>query len=358
MTKPAREPQRLGAGDGEVVDGAVDRQVADVAAREEERLDDVRVGREGEPRPVAVDDRRVAERLQQRGSETPRGTAPRRARASTCRPAPWASVTMLVAELRQPAVTPRLAVGEAPVGVVGGAGALGGDHQVPSGRSGVQAVPKTLHSHGLIAPTSTSPHWQAFGSWISIAGELEARLGVPGRGTRPEPKPAPRDRAEAAPLERRRAAPSSRRSPRAPAGCPRGGRRACTGSRPRSALRAAGGGPSRSPARMSSGSKPVTTTGRGTRATMKLVCVDADHRRDVTRRDERVDPSARRVEERLQRRHDRDVVAEDAEVAAVRLRARQSVSAVAGAVVSKPIAKKTTSRSGFARASSSASSGE
>ena len=39
-------------------------------------------------------------------------------------------------------------------------------------------------------------------------------------------------------------------------------------------------------------------------------------------------------------------------------RARLSVSAVEGAVVSKPIAKKTTSRSGLARAIRSASSGE
>ena len=39
-------------------------------------------------------------------------------------------------------------------------------------------------------------------------------------------------------------------------------------------------------------------------------------------------------------------------------RARLSVSAVDGAVVSKPIAKNTTSRSGFSRAIRSASSGE
>ena len=38
--------------------------------------------------------------------------------------------------------------------------------------------------------------------------------------------------------------------------------------------------------------------------------------------------------------------------------ARFSVSAVEGAVVSKPIAKKTTSRSGFSRAMRRASSGE
>ena len=41
-----------------------------------------------------------------------------------------------------------------------------------------------------------------------------------------------------------------------------------------------------------------------------------------------------------------------------RSRASRSVTAVAGAVVSKPIAKKTTSRSGSASARSSASSGE
>ena len=35
---------------------------------------------------------------------------------------------------------------------------------VPIGVSGVQAVPNTLHSHGLITPFNTSPHWHAFGS--------------------------------------------------------------------------------------------------------------------------------------------------------------------------------------------------
>ncbi len=30
--------------------------------------------------------------------------------------------------------------------------------QVPIGVSGVQAVPNTLHSHGLSAPFRTSPH--------------------------------------------------------------------------------------------------------------------------------------------------------------------------------------------------------
>ena len=36
--------------------------------------------------------------------------------------------------------------------------------QEPIGVSGVQAVPKTLHSQGFLTPLSISPHWQAFGS--------------------------------------------------------------------------------------------------------------------------------------------------------------------------------------------------
>ena len=45
--------------------------------------------------------------------------------------------------------------------------------QVPIGRSGVQAVPNTLHSQGLITPLSTSPHWQAFGSATRTPGTLK-----------------------------------------------------------------------------------------------------------------------------------------------------------------------------------------
>ena len=42
--------------------------------------------------------------------------------------------------------------------------------QVPIGVSGVQAVPNTLHSQGLMTPFSTSPHWQAFGSATRTPG--------------------------------------------------------------------------------------------------------------------------------------------------------------------------------------------
>ena len=44
---------------------------------------------------------------------------------------------------------------------------------VPIGRSGVHAVPNTLHSHGLITPLSTSPHWHAFGSATRTPGTLK-----------------------------------------------------------------------------------------------------------------------------------------------------------------------------------------
>ena len=67
--EPGRERERPRAGDGEVVDRPVDGELADVAAREEERLDDVRVGREREPRAVQLEQRRVAERLEQRVRE-------------------------------------------------------------------------------------------------------------------------------------------------------------------------------------------------------------------------------------------------------------------------------------------------
>src|SRR5580658_928562 len=42
--------------------------------------------------------------------------------------------------------------------------------QVPIGVSGVHAVPKTLHSHGLSTPLRTSPHWHAFGSATRTPG--------------------------------------------------------------------------------------------------------------------------------------------------------------------------------------------
>ena len=50
--------------------------------------------------------------------------------------------------------------------------------QVPMGVSGVQAVPNTLHSHGLSTPFSTSPHWQALGSATRTPGTSKMQLGI------------------------------------------------------------------------------------------------------------------------------------------------------------------------------------
>ncbi len=47
--------------------------------------------------------------------------------------------------------------------------------QVPIGVSGVQAVPKTLHSQGLSTPLRTSPHWQALGSATRRPGSANRR---------------------------------------------------------------------------------------------------------------------------------------------------------------------------------------
>ena len=66
-----RQRQRLGAHHGQVVDRAVDGQLADVAARELERADDERVGGESEPLAEQVDHGRVVER--------PRRARPRQA---------------------------------------------------------------------------------------------------------------------------------------------------------------------------------------------------------------------------------------------------------------------------------------
>ena len=58
-----RERQRARAADGEIVDGAVHRQLADVAAAKEDRRHDKGVGGERQPRAVALDDGGVVERL-------------------------------------------------------------------------------------------------------------------------------------------------------------------------------------------------------------------------------------------------------------------------------------------------------
>ena len=70
-----------------------------------------------------------------------------------------------------------------------------------SARSGVQAVPNTLHSHGLMTPLSTSPHWHALGSATRTPGTRPAQLGVEVGVGVGELQRALGDEPEAAPLE-------------------------------------------------------------------------------------------------------------------------------------------------------------
>ncbi len=229
--------------------------------------------------------------------------------------------------------------------------------QVPIGRSGVQAVPKTRHSHGLIAPISTSPHWQAFGSSTRLPGSSKRASASQSAssGLRRSALRSIQPRPRHSNVSRSSIVSSSAASAR---GLP--SRRTTrvywfsTAQRPsrnwRSSMTTA--------CRMSSGSKAVTTTGLPYSSTMKSYgrvpitvetwpgAMNASSRRPG---ESRIARSGGPIVTWLQK-------AEKLRTSSAR--ARSSVSAVAGAVVSKPIAKKTTSRSGFRRASSSASSGE
>ena len=104
----------------------------------------------------------------------------------------------------------------------------------------------------------------------------------------------------------------------------------------------------------SSGSKPAITTGLRVFLGEVLVGLAADHRRHVRRADEAVERHGaelahfRRLEDVGDRRRRQHVVAEDAEVGEpVALPPRRMATAVGGVVVSKPIAKNTTSRCGM-----------
>ena len=103
--EPGRERERPRAGDREVVDRAVDGELADVAAGEEERLDDVGVGREREPRRRSARAARSRRAGRAAGCRAPRGRAPSTRARVALPPAPWASVIELVAELRPPAAS-------------------------------------------------------------------------------------------------------------------------------------------------------------------------------------------------------------------------------------------------------------
>ena len=79
------ERERPRAAHGEIVDGAVDRELADRAAREADGLDDEAVRREGEPRAAGLDRRDVGEHVEHRRGEGRARARPRSASAWPCR---------------------------------------------------------------------------------------------------------------------------------------------------------------------------------------------------------------------------------------------------------------------------------
>jgi len=126
---------------------------------------------------------------------------------------------------------------KASVVVVGRAGALGGHHA--RSRSALlrraRGAEQPCTPTALITPLRTSPHWAGLRVGDADAGDGEAQLGVVvGIGVG-QLQPRVRDEPQArATRSAAAAARTPRPSPPAPAGCPHTGRRACTGSRPRS----------------------------------------------------------------------------------------------------------------------------
>jgi hypothetical protein len=92
-----RQVQRPGAADRQIVDGAVDGQLADVAAGEEQRPDHERIRREGKAQPFALEGRRVNVAWSSRAASTSPPKPARNTRwsrsADSRPPLPWPSRT-------------------------------------------------------------------------------------------------------------------------------------------------------------------------------------------------------------------------------------------------------------------------
>ena len=91
---PAERYERPRTGDGEVVDRPVDGELADRAAREEDRRDDVGVGREREPRARSARSRRSRRARSSSGLPNSSRKSPSTSALVALPPAPWASVTI------------------------------------------------------------------------------------------------------------------------------------------------------------------------------------------------------------------------------------------------------------------------
>ena len=324
----AGQIERDRAADRQVVDRAAHGQLADVAAGKHQRIDHERVG--GERQPVAVlapaatsaraPDRRAAPAADCR---TPRRTRRRSGPSSPCRRR-RGSVT--VGMTRPVPSCARLAHASVRRLVVGGAGALGRHHQRAERRlrraGGAEhlALPRLQHAlQHLAALAGLADRRSARRAPRTGARRRTAHRR---RGTGRRNSRSSRGRA----IRRTRAVRRPCRSRAAPPHCRRRRPRARTGSPPPRGPRRSAAAPSRSTAARRAARSPTTTSGLSIVPRDELVGRGADHHRHVAGPEEAVDPQIGAVEDRLDRRHDRDVVAEHREVAdalALRLQHRQ-----------------------------------
>ena len=228
--------------------------------------------------------------------------------------------------------------------------------QAPTGRSGVQALPKSLQSGGVLIPLSTAPHWQAAGSGTSRRSSPKrstaSRCANAGRSARPLPGIVPMPRQCASHGSKKRSSTSRAR------GLPSGRTTLVywisTAGRPAASCASS----IAVPARMSTASKPVTTAALPKRSGRKAYgAVPVT----VQTCPGRMKPSTSTSPEPSSAASAGGTVlcTERIEKFGIPSRsASASVPATSGEVVSNPVAKKTTSREGSLRASASASSGE
>ena len=357
----------------EVVDGAVDGEVADAPAREEQRADHVGVGGEREPgAPSGISSGRSRAAPRRPQGRRPAGTGARSApptagrhRRGRCTIRSWSrsgsgqdhpprSIGSATAPRRHaPGRRGSISGIETPVLVVGRARPLA--RRPSSRRAGpgcALAVPNAAHSSGLISPWRTSPLRQTGQTPRASIAPTSNRARRRSLGSRSRSRhPLRRDRTDAAPRAGRRprtprpapperpTLPSARHDPRR------------TRSPPRPDRPPAAATTRRIPSSTSSGSKPVTTIGTPVgvdqRPVLRVPMTSTRGRRRGSRRPAFV----RGEQDRLDRRRDEHVAHEHREVRqAPRSRAWTTAMAFAGAVVSKPIAKNTTSRSGCSSA--------
>ena len=335
--EPGREPERAGADHGEIVDGAVDRELP-MSPPGNVMGDDVASVVNAEP-AAAWDDGRVGKR---RDCSLP--SSSKEAREVACRRRPRrARVTISSRRTRRPCGYAPTALLRPPHVRTRRTHRLLARHHRPE-RHLRRARRQTLHSTAIF-PVSTSPHWQASGP-RPAARQREPRLRVPlGERSRRELRCAAASRRAT-----RGVAQLHRLAIAASAGCPVRGDPAYWSLDLAAAREAQEHATDCS---RSTGSNAETTTGRPNSPGMKRYA-SVPITADVPRSTNASIASPGETEDRLQRR----LIVWLQKTEKFRMpsaRARRA-SLPSGAVVSKPTAKKTTCAGSFGRAR--ASSGE